>query len=115
MFSYVSQRGKYDWLIQRISAVVLLITLLVYFIFLLSTNTLEFSRWHRFILSWPITILTGLSFISIALHSWVGIWTVITDYIPNLCLQHIMIQCLKVYVIAISLPPILVMLWMRWS
>ena len=81
-----SKTGIWYFVLQRISAVVLGIFTLVLVGFFVSTSStigrgLTFETWHSFFYSTPIIILYVLSVLSLAAHAWIGLWTVVTDYI----------------------------------
>lgn len=73
--------GLKDWLIQRISALFLMGYILFLFGFVLSHPGLDYSRWHELFQCRLVRIATLLALGSTLLHAWVGIWTVMTDYI----------------------------------
>ena len=52
----------------------------MYFIF---TNDLNFFTWSDFFLSFQIRIFTSIIFILILVHSFIGLWTVGTDYLTK--------------------------------
>lgn len=73
--------GLSDWLVQRMSAVVLA----AYTIFMVSifvqNPDLTFSEWQAFFdVTW-VKLFTLLTVLSVVGHAWVGLWTVATDYI----------------------------------
>ena len=93
--------GLRDWLVQRVSAVVLA----AYFIFLLAYfilhPQLQYPAWQQlFACNW-MRVFTFLALLSLIGHSWVGIWTVLTDYIKcawgRLLLEVILILALLGY------------------
>jgi succinate dehydrogenase / fumarate reductase membrane anchor subunit len=93
----ISRRGYYDWLIQRSSAIVLLISAVVYFIFFISNSSITFTKWHSFFYRPDILILTLISFCALTFHSWIGIWTIITDYMKSESNKKIFITLLKIF------------------
>lgn len=92
--------GSRDWIVQRISAVVLAVYSLVMLGWFL-THTPSFELWRGFMLSMPMRLFSVLAVISLAGHAWVGMWTVFTDYIKSsglrLVLQAAMILAVIVY------------------
>lgn len=76
-----SGNGLKDWLLQRVSAYVLglyvLFLLGVYFYY----PTITFSVWQGLFSQLWVKVFTLLAFISVVLHAWIGIWTVLTDYV----------------------------------
>lgn len=81
--------GPRDWVIQRISAVVLAVYSLVLVGFFL-TNQVDFELWHAFMFSLPMKLFTLLAVISLAGHAWVGMWTVLTDYVKSVGLRFVL-------------------------
>ncbi|MFL2708139.1 MAG: succinate dehydrogenase, hydrophobic membrane anchor protein [Gammaproteobacteria bacterium] len=75
-------KGSMIWKLQRYSSL-LILSYLSYLIFFIFTHDLNFFSWSNFFLSFQIRILTSLVFISILLHSFIGLWTVGTDYLTN--------------------------------
>ncbi|KTD23033.1 succinate dehydrogenase, hydrophobic membrane anchor protein [Legionella londiniensis] len=73
--------GLRDWLIQRVTAIYFAVYILFLFGFLFSHPQLEYNQWRSlFDASW-FRIASVIALLSFVLHSWVGIWTVTTDYI----------------------------------
>lgn len=73
--------GLKDWLIQRVSALYFAVYSLFLLFYILLNPHLNFEQWSTLFHAWPLKIATVLALIAISLHSWVGIWTVITDYV----------------------------------
>lgn len=81
-----SRSGLYDWMAQRVSAVVLA----AYFLFLLGYIVahpgLTFADWHGlFSQSW-MRIFSLLGLVALGVHAWVGMWTISTDYLTPMAL-----------------------------
>jgi len=95
--------GLRDWVIQRVSAVLLLFYTIYLTYFGCTHPDLQFNQWHSLFTQTWFKIFTLISLLSIILHSWIGIWTVFTDYIKPLAirmlLQVSMITFLVVYFI----------------
>ncbi|WP_227369819.1 succinate dehydrogenase, hydrophobic membrane anchor protein [Halomonas sp. M20] len=76
-----SRSGLSDWLIQQVSAAILaLYTLFMVGYFLLHPE-LDYITWHGLFSQTWMRIFSLLAFIALSAHAWVGLWTVITDYI----------------------------------
>ncbi len=81
-----SRSGLYDWMAQRVTAVVLA----AYFIFLLGylllNPGLDYTQWSAlFSTSW-MRIFSLLALVALAIHAWVGMWTISTDYLTNMAI-----------------------------
>ncbi|GGI88940.1 succinate dehydrogenase, hydrophobic membrane anchor protein [Legionella impletisoli] len=73
--------GLKDWLIQRVTAVYLAVYALFIFSFFLMHPELRYAEWHALFQIPSFKVATVLAFFTFILHSWIGIWTVTTDYI----------------------------------
>ena len=81
-----SRSGLYDWMAQRVSAVVLG----AYFLFLLGylvTNPeLTFADWKELFAQNWMRIFTLLALLAVSVHAWVGMWTITTDYLTPMAI-----------------------------
>ncbi len=75
--------GLRDWIVQRVSAVILAVYLVVILGWVLMNAPLEFTSWQGFMLSAPMKVLNLLALLALVAHAWVGMWTVFTDYITK--------------------------------
>ena len=79
----LGRNGVHDWLVQRISAVVLL----AYFVFLIvyvATNTdLSFSQWQNLFSHTWMRVFSLTALLSLCAHAWIGMWTISTDYFTS--------------------------------
>lgn len=80
----LGRNGLYDWLIQRVSAVVIGIYMIGLLGYLLVHPDLDHGTWSAFMGSVPMQIANTLLLFSVAAHTWVGLWTVVTDYLTSL-------------------------------
>lgn len=92
--------GSRDWILQRISAVVLAVYSVVivgYFLFC----DVNFEAWKGFMLSLPMKLFSLVAILSLVFHAWVGMWTVLTDYVKSsglrLVIQSLVIIAVLVY------------------
>ena len=102
--------GSRDWIVQRISAVVLAVYSVVLLGFFLTHGDVSFTQWSSFMTSLPMRLFSLLAVLALAGHAWVGMWTVFTDYITTsqmgsvanglrLVLQSAMIIALLVFMV----------------
>ncbi len=76
-----SRTGLSDWLIQRVTSVILL----AYFVFVVYQlgTSVDYTSWRSlFDQSW-VKVFTLLAALSLAAHSWIGLWSVFTDYLTE--------------------------------
>ncbi len=92
--------GSRDWILQRISAVVLAVYSVVIVGFFLF-NDVNFDAWRGFMLSLPMKLFSLVAILSLVFHAWVGMWTVLTDYVKSsglrLVIQSLVIIAVLVY------------------
>lgn len=92
--------GSRDWVLQRISAVVLAlysVAIVGFFLF----NQVDYQTWHGFMMSLPMKLFSLVAILSLVFHAWVGMWTVLTDYVKSsglrIALQGAVIVAILVY------------------
>ena len=80
--------GIRDWLIQRFTAVYLGVYTLVCLWFLIMQSEINFTHWHAFFMHPIMKIATLLALVSLNLHAWIGLWTVLTDYVHKISIRY---------------------------
>ncbi len=76
-----NREGIRDWLIQRFSAVILLVGVVALAGFFLMHPGMQYSDWHDLFAALWVKIAALLTFSALLLHAWLGLWIVFTDYI----------------------------------
>ncbi|MDF1796983.1 MAG: succinate dehydrogenase, hydrophobic membrane anchor protein [Coxiellaceae bacterium] len=102
------RNGLSDWLVQRMTALIIGVYFVFLFIYFLCHPDLTYQQWHGLFDYTIMRICTLLVVLSICAHAWVGLWTVFTDYVKCACLrvtlEVILVLLLLTYVIwAISI------------
>lgn len=84
----LGRNGLYDWLLQRISAVVIA----VYFVgvvgYLIAHPGLDYATWKAFMGCVFMQVANTIVFSLIAAHAWIGLWTATTDYLTKLAIKN---------------------------
>ena len=73
--------GLKDWWIQRATAFYFLIYSVFLFGFLFMHSHLEFDEWHSLFHKLGFKVATVIALLSLTVHTWIGVWTVTTDYL----------------------------------
>lgn len=72
--------GLSDWLVQRVTAVILLAYTLFIVGFVFFGPTLDYATWKALFATTWMRIFSVAAVLSIAAHAWIGLWSVSTDY-----------------------------------
>lgn len=92
--------GSRDWIMQRLSAIVLAVYSVVVVGFFLFSDV-NYEAWKGFMLSLPMKLFSLVAILSLVAHAWVGMWTVLTDYVKSsglrLVIQSLVIIAVLVY------------------
>ena len=79
--SILQSSGVLDWVIQRVSAVILGFYSVFIVGILLAHPQLDFSTWQALFERPIMKIFSLAALTSVCAHSWIGMWTVTTDYL----------------------------------
>ncbi len=77
----LGRSGVRDWLVQRVSAIILTAYVIFLLGFILLHLPLDYITWHQLFSSQWVRIFTLLTVFSLLAHTWVGLWTIATDYL----------------------------------
>ncbi|ACO79146.1 succinate dehydrogenase cytochrome b556 small membrane subunit [Azotobacter vinelandii CA] len=81
-----SRSGLYDWMAQRVSAVILAAYTLFLLGYLFFSSDLSYAEWHGLFSSTGMRIFSLLALVALSVHAWVGMWTISTDYLTPMAL-----------------------------
>jgi succinate dehydrogenase membrane anchor subunit len=76
----LGRSGLSDWLVQRVTAVVLFVYVL-FICCVIFSGDLQYSEWKSLFDQTWVRVFSLAAMLSIAMHAWVGIWCISTDYI----------------------------------
>ena len=79
-----SRSGLWDWIMQRISAVVLAAyTFCILGSFIIYPD-MDYQQWYALFESRIMRVFSLISLGALCAHGWIGMWTVSTDYMTSL-------------------------------
>lgn len=109
--------GLSDWVLQRVSAVILGVYTLFLVYWLLVHPEVSYEQWSALFESTAMRIFTLLALLSLVAHAWVGVWTVATDYLTPLSLGkyatvvRFLVQCAVIIALFVYLVWGIQILW----
>lgn len=81
--SSLTRNGLLDWIIQRVSAVFIAIYIFYLLIYCWTTPGMDFYTWQALFQNTWMRTFTLIFLLMLILHAWIGVWTIITDYLKN--------------------------------
>ena len=95
--------GLRDWLIQRISAVVMALYSVAMVVYLLVQPRLDYDLWTQLFSSQLVRTFTLLFLLSLFYHAWIGMRDIVMDYVKppgvRLVIHVLVILALLLYAI----------------
>lgn len=100
----VNRQGLREWVIQRITAIVMAFYSIFLGYFFVTHPNLAYYEWHGLFAEFWVKIATLLFVLCLIYHAWIGMWTVFTDYIKifwlRLLLHMVVLFALIVFLLA---------------
>lgn len=107
----LSRTGVSDWIIQRVSAIVLAAYTLCVLGFVVMNPGLDYQTWSAYFNHPAIEIFTMLALIATAAHAWIGMWTIGSDYLREHLMGPVATGLRMIYQIGCVLITIAYLLW----
>ena len=76
----LGRSGLSDWLIQRVTGVILL-AYTVFIVFVVLIVAPDFAQWKALFAQTWVKVFSLAAVLSVAAHAWIGLWCVSTDYL----------------------------------
>ncbi len=103
--------GILDWLMQRLTAVIVAAFIVVMLVWLLLTGDVTYAAWKGLFATAWMQSFTLLALLSTCVHAWIGMWTVGTDYIQTRNQGKYAEKLLFLYQLGCTLVLIIYLLW----
>ena len=84
-------RGSVIWVIQRVSALVMIFYFSPILYFWLSCPNLGYMWWSEFLTSNFMLFALFINIVMFFLHAFIGIWTVLTDYVQHKLFRNLLL------------------------
>lgn len=101
--------GQRAWMLQRVTALVLLFLLALGAATLLAGPPLGYERWYALATSTHGSVLIVVFFAALALHGWIGVRDIALDYIHSPALRLALLAVVGVILFAIVIRVLLTM------
>lgn len=86
----VTHQGLRDWVIQRVSAILMAIYSIFMLTYLVCHPGLSFTDWHDLFAQTGMKIASVIFLVCILFHAWIGVWTIFTDYVKPFLIRAIL-------------------------
>ena len=77
----INRGGLHDWLIQRVSAVVLAAYSVFLVVYCVIHPHMDYAVWRGLFANPAMRIFNLMALLSLVAHAWIGMWTIGTDYL----------------------------------
>jgi succinate dehydrogenase / fumarate reductase membrane anchor subunit len=75
--------GLSDWLVQRVSAVIILLYVLCHAAIIVATPEIDYIKWRALFADPAMKIFSLITLLALCAHAWIGMWTIATDYLTT--------------------------------
>jgi succinate dehydrogenase / fumarate reductase membrane anchor subunit len=82
-----NRAGLRAWLVQRISAVYMLLFIVFFLVRFTVDPPQDYPAWHAWITSAAMSIATAAFFAALLAHAWVGLRDVLMDYVQAMTVR----------------------------
>ncbi|WP_198264685.1 succinate dehydrogenase, hydrophobic membrane anchor protein [sulfur-oxidizing endosymbiont of Gigantopelta aegis] len=96
-------KGLQAWLFQRLTAAFMALYILYFLGVILTTSEMTYVAWLEWFSHPLMNTASGLFFIHLAVHAWVGMRDIVLDYVSNDSLRLLSLTCISFFLIIISL------------
>ncbi|MEY4641524.1 MAG: hypothetical protein RLZZ227_1518 [Pseudomonadota bacterium] len=80
--------GVHDYVVQRITAVVLLAYVVFLVGYIIAADGLTYPEWRGLFAHTWMRVFSVVTLLSLAAHAWIGMWTIGTDYLTKTALGN---------------------------
>ena len=105
-----SLQGMHAWLLQRLSAVFILLYFIFVLTYFLFASPTSYEEWRGDVTSMPSALLMTLFFIALSLHAWIGVRDIAIDYVHRLTFRLILLSVVATVILGQTLWLIFILL-----
>lgn len=108
----LTRSGLADWVIQRVTAVILAAYMLCILGSLLLQPEMSFEHWRALFDSNLMRFFSLIALISLCAHGWIGMWTIATDY---LTVRHLGPSATFFRLLFLAVCAVLTVIYLLWG
>ena len=108
----MGRNGLADWVIQRVSAIVLGAYTIFLVAYLVTHPDLQYTQWQELFDQLWMRIFSLMALISVAAHAWIGLWSVVTDYLTERLLGS---KALVLRLLALGIYALVTVCYLVWG
>ena len=86
----VAHEGLRDWIIQRLSAIIMAVYSLSLIAYVVLTPGLSYAEWHGLFSQVWMKVATLMVLLGLLFHAWIGMWTIYTDYVKPFVIRCVL-------------------------
>lgn len=96
-------KGLQAWLFQRLTGVFMALYIGYVLAVLMFSDSMTYQQWVAWFSSPLMNTATGLFFLLLAYHAWVGMRDIVIDYVPNDSLRLLVLTAISLFLFSSSL------------
>jgi succinate dehydrogenase / fumarate reductase membrane anchor subunit len=94
--------GFRAWIVQRLSAIYLLVFFLISLVWILKTPVVTFDIWLTMLQSPVSIVLIALFFLAVFIHAWVGVRDIVIDYVHPFVLRLTLLSLILLFIFGLG-------------
>jgi len=96
-------KGLQAWLFQRLTGAFMALYIVYFLWVILTCEQMTYALWLQWFSHPLMNTATGLFFIHLAVHAWVGMRDIVMDYVSNDSIRLFTLACISFFLITTSL------------
>ncbi len=102
--------GQRAWLLQRFTAIAILVLLVLGAFTLVTTDGSAYERWHAMATSTHGAVLILAFFVAMGLHGWIGVRDVVLDYVHAPALRLPLLAIVAFVLVAVQIRVLMILI-----
>ncbi|MFV2061396.1 MAG: succinate dehydrogenase, hydrophobic membrane anchor protein [Gammaproteobacteria bacterium] len=101
--------GFRAWIVQRLSAIYLLLFFVISLVWFIQSPTITFDVWLATLKSPISIILIALFFLAVFIHAWVGVRDIVIDYVHPFVLRLVLLSFILLFIFGLGVSVVLIL------